>query len=397
MRAWRQVSTAVFLSAMTLLGAACSDPIEKVWQYPSYAASYSSPAMSGNMIVFGTSSGELHAVSKSGSFLWKFPARKEIVASPAIHKDLVLFGSTNHNFYALDQKGKLVWKYPTFDRIKGDPLVVDGVVYFGSYDDHLYALDAETSEVVWAFPPLEKPAGKASDETPPADGAEAEAAATAAKAKEAQARALWPNNDFSYSRPTLTSKGLIVVGNLDGHLYAIDPKTGKLKWRWGDEHVAKAKASITSTVLEHDGKLFFGGNDGKVYAIALSDQAVVWTFETGDEVNSSPLIDENGVLYIGSRDKKLYALDANSGEKKWEFLAGGPILGRPALYQNLLIFGGGEGDGHIYAVDRASGKEFWRYKTGDRVDADAIIDGDRFYISSGDRNLYAFQINRTTN
>ena len=37
-----------------------------------------------------------------------------------------------------------------------------------------------------------------------------------------------------------------------------------------------------------------------------------------------------------------------------------------------------------------------RYKTGDKVDADPVVDGDRFYIASGDKNLYAFEIKRTT-
>jgi outer membrane protein assembly factor BamB len=359
----------------------CSEPpIEKVWQYPSYAASGSSPGVSDDLIVFGTASGELHAVSKSGGALWKFGARKEIISAPQVFDGLVLFGSTNHNFYALDTKGREVWKFTTFDRIKGDPLVAGNTVYFGSYDDHLYALDVTTKEQRWVFPPMDT----------------TDAGKLAIAKADAATKALWPKNDFSYSQPTLTSNGLIVSGNLDGYLYGIDQTTGELKWRWGDEHTVKAKASITSTVLELNETLYFGGNDGKVYAIALNDQSVKWSFETGDEVNSSPVIDENGVLYIGSRDKKLYALDAKTGALKWAFEAQGPILGKPALYKNLVLFGGGEGDGTIYAVDAESGKLFWQYKTEGRIDADCVVDGDRFYVASADRNLYAFEIRETT-
>lgn len=354
---------------------ACSEPIEKLWQYPSYAASGSSPGISEDLIVFGTASGEVHAVTKSGSAAWKFGARKEIISAPAIVDGLIFFGSTNQNFYALDAKGREVWKYTTLDRIKGDPLVVNDTVYFGSYDDHVYALDTASSEERWVFPPL---------------------SSDALAAVPAEERALWPTSDFSYAQPLATSDGLLVIGNLDGHLYAIERETGRLRWRWGNDHVAKAKKSITSSVLERDGTLYFGGNDGKVYAIALADQSLRWSHDTGDEVNSSPVIDEGGTLYIGSRDKKLYALDAKTGALKWSFAAQGPILGKPALYQNLVLFGGGEGDGTVYAVDRNAGTLFWSYKTEGKIDADCVVDGNRFYVASADRNLYAFEIKKTT-
>ena len=39
---------------------------------------------------------------------------------------------------------------------------------------------------------------------------------------------------------------------------------------------------------------------------------VLWEFETGHEVNSSPAIGPDGTVYFGSRDKKLYAFRTNS-------------------------------------------------------------------------------------
>lgn len=385
------------LSCALALSACSSDPVEKLWAYRSHAAGYSSPAVRDNVVVFGTTAGEVHALSRDGAFLWKFQTRKEIVSAPQIIDNLILFGSTNHNFYAIDLKGRQTWKYTTFSRIKGDANVdrETRTVYFGSYDKHLYALDAISRGERWIFPPQSADDREtAADQggTPPAPPAED--AAEGGEAAPVIDRSQWPADAFSYAQPTLTSNGLVVIGNLDGHLYALDKKTGALAWRWGAQG-ATARRGITSTVFEHEGVLYFGANDGKVHAIKLSDQSDVWTFETGGEVNSSPVIDATGTLYVGSLDHKLYALDAKTGQKKWEMTAQGPIVSRPALYQDkLVLIGAGEGDGHVYAVNTANGEVYWKYKTDDKIEADVLVDGDRFYVASGDKHLYAFRVNK---
>lgn len=409
MRALRRLATYTSALVVLALCSCTSGSVEKLWQYPSYAASFSSPAVSNSIVVFGTTAGELHALSRDGAFLWKFQTRKEIVSAPQIMDNLIFFGSTNHNFYAVDLKGRQVWKYTTFSRIKGDANVDADTnsVVFGSYDRHLYSLDAVTRAERWVFPPHDD--GKPKDDAAEAlaEGEKKDEETKDGEAKDGEAdgedaapeapkvdTSRWPQDAFSYAQPTFTSNGLIVVGNLDGHLYAVDKKTGELRWRWGGDG-AKTRGGITSTVLEHDGVLYFGSNDGKVHAIKLSDQSEVWAFETGGEVNSSPVIDSRGTLFIGSRDHKLYALDAKTGQKKWEYATKGPLLAKPVVYQDkLVIIGAGEGDGHIYAVNAQDGKLFWKYKTGDKIEADAYIDGDRFYVASGDKNLYAFRVTK---
>jgi hypothetical protein len=39
---------------------------------------------------------------------------------------------------------------------------------------------------------------------------------------------------------------------------------------------------------------------------------VLWEFETGGQVESSPAIGSDGTVYIGSKDKKLYAIKTDS-------------------------------------------------------------------------------------
>ena len=92
---------------------------------------------------------------------------------------------------------------------------------------------------------------------------------------------------------------------------------------------------------------------------------------------------------------KLYALDLKTGKETCHFTAKGPIISYPAFYKDLVIFSGGQGDGNVYAVRQGSCKLFFSHKTGYKIESDPVIDGDRFYVTSGDRKLYSFKINKT--
>lgn len=408
----------VYASIMSSV--ACDDSVKQLWKYRSNSASRSSPGLWGNLIVFGTRSGEVHAVSTEGAFKWRFNARKEVVSAPVVMGNAIYFGSTDSNFYAIDHAGRQVWKFSTRKPIKGDPVAVGDDIVFGSYDGHLYRLGARNAEVKWIFPPRDEEASdptesatknlvgaateQKSADTPPLDpvkDAEAIAAIENAKKAElakkaalAEMQKMSPQDGFSYAQPTLTSNGLIVAGNLDGYVYAVNAETGAFAWRFAPGGEGERKG-ITSTVVERDGVLYFGSNDGKVYAVGLSDRQVKWSFPTQDEVNSSPVLDDGNTLYIGSRDKKFYAIDRTTGKKKWMYPCAGPVLTQPVLYKNLVIFGAGEGDGHVYALNTANGEVFWRFKTEGAVDGDPFLNDNKFYISSEDRNLYAFEIKKT--
>ena len=46
-----------------------------------------------------------------------------------------------------------------------------------------------------------------------------------------------------------------------------------------------------------------GCYDGSVYVLNIASGAIVWSFQTGDAVKSSPLVDpEDGCVYVGSHD-----------------------------------------------------------------------------------------------
>jgi outer membrane protein assembly factor BamB len=249
--------------------------------------------------------------------------------------------------------------------------IADGVVYATSYDGHIYALNPDNGDLIWQFPADIEPGDKepADEDTPLKERIEPKA--------------------FSYAAPTV-HEGMLYVGNLDGYMYAIHTKDGSLKWRF------KTGSGITSSALVHAGTLYFGSKDNHLYAIdAATGSQVKWKFKAGGDVLSSPKISD-GVIFIGSNDKNFYAIDAKTGQEKCHFTAAGEVISYGAFYKNLVFFGGGQNDGHIYAINQADCSLFFKYKTGYKIESDPILLDNNLYITSGDRKLYAFKINKTT-
>src|SRR5689334_17631678 len=76
-----------------------------LWKFTTDSAIYSSPAISGNTIYFGSSDRNLYALDRStGKLLWKFPTKGQVNSSPAVHDNKIIFASTDGNIYGIDQK-----------------------------------------------------------------------------------------------------------------------------------------------------------------------------------------------------------------------------------------------------------------------------------------------------
>ncbi len=145
----------------------------------------------------------------------------------------------------------------------------------------------------------------------------------------------------------------------------------RVKWKFptGDR--------VVSSPVWHEGVIYFGGDDGNIYAVDATNGRQLWKHATGGPAPSSPAVSD-GVVYALSYDGKLYALDARTGGTRWKFTTGGErrfeakglhgtqpknqtiadafdvFLSSPVVAQGAVYFG--SGDGNLYAVDTASGR-----------------------------------------
>jgi outer membrane protein assembly factor BamB len=143
----------------------------------------------------------------------------------------------------------------------------------------------------------------------------------------------------------------------------------------------------SSPVVTADGVVYFGSNDGKVYALRAFDGIRTWDFATGGAVRSSPAMDQNGNLYVGSDDGFLYALDPQ-GSQLWTFPTNAPISSSPAIYSTAALFFGSE-SGNFYSLN-LDGTQRWSFTAGGAIRSSPALDGDaNSFFGADDGKLYA--------
>lgn len=120
----------------------------------------------------------------------------------------------------------------------------------------------------------------------------------------------------------------------------------------------------------------------------MSATGLLWKFETGDEVRSSPAV-QSGTLFIGSYDNKLYALEARTGRQQWAFSTEGGICGTPAVWRNLVLIG--SEDFNVYGVQASTGQEAWTYRTWQQVRSSPRVHGEALFIGSDDGFMHALE------
>jgi len=189
----------------------------------------------------------------------------------------------------------------------------------------------------------------------------------------------FPTGDRIMSSPVADGKVLYFGGD-DGNIYAVDAETGRQIWK----RATGGPAPCTPAVA--NGTVYAGSYDGKFYALNAQTGAIKWKFATEGEKRfeakgihglqpksqtiadqfdvylSSPVVVQ-GVVYFGSGDGNLYALDAATGELKWKFKTGDVIHASPAYADGVLFVG--SWDSYFYAVDAATGKEKWKFHGGE--------------------------------
>ncbi|MBS1717551.1 MAG: PQQ-binding-like beta-propeller repeat protein [Armatimonadetes bacterium] len=189
----------------------------------------------------------------------------------------------------------------------------------------------------------------------------------------------FPTGGRIFSSP-VTANGLIYFGSDDGNIYAVDATTGVQKW------MAATGGPVDSTPAVVDGSLYVVSYDGRLYCLDAATGDTKWKFITEGErrfeakgihgfqprtqtfadpydmYQSSPTV-VNGTVYFGSGDTNVYAVNAESGELKWKFKCGDVVHASPAVSGGVVFFG--SWDSFFYAVDEATGALKWKFQGGE--------------------------------
>jgi outer membrane protein assembly factor BamB len=225
-------------------------------------------------------------------------------------------------------KGSGAWNYLRWvtaagitDRVEASPVIgSDGTIYIGADDGKVYAIDGVTGVIRWAV-------------TLQSQGVDSSAA--------------------------IGVDGTVYVGAGES-VVALDPVAGAEKWRF-----ATAGYVESSPTIGPDGTLYVGADDAKVYALDSRTGELKWFFTFPDDsvTDSSPAVGADGTVYIGSDKGTLYALNGRTGNLKWSFITVGEISGAPVLGSDGTVYVSGlnsaKTEARTYALDGMSGIQKW--------------------------------------
>lgn len=246
----------------------------------------------------------------------------------------------------------------------------------------------------------------------------------------------WSTGNGVFSTPVIGADETVYVGSADKSFYALDPVSGRERWRFatgecidcagaiatdGTVYFASCDAGLYgltpqgeerwrlnlfadrrhftpssiywwegNVVLGPNGLLYAGNDDFNAYAIEPGGE-VRWAYLTGLHIWAAPSFSADGAVYFASFDRHLYALDAETGARRWSTNTGNFVVSSPAIGGDGTIFFGSF-DSHVYAVEPRSGTILWKLPTGGPIYASPALAPDgRIYIGSSDGNLYAIE------
>ncbi len=232
----------------------------------------------------------------------------------------------------------VLWEFKANEAIETTPVIADGRIFAADVMGKVYAINFDDGKEIWS---RDYDTGFLASPS----------------VRELPLRAL-PSSDEASSNADSTSGSIVVVGDVEGNLYALDPSTGTERWKQSTD------GEINGSAAFFDDKVLVTSQDGKLYAFAITDGTPVWTYQTDDQIRCNPTI-AGSQTFLGGCDGSLHRVDLNTGKVIGEPMPlGGPtgstaaVVGDKAFVPIM--------DGAVLALDWKAGKELWRYEDPDR-------------------------------
>jgi outer membrane protein assembly factor BamB len=257
------------------------------------------------------------------------------------------------------------------------PTIVDGHLYAASVDGVVEAIDAASGRTIW-----QKKLGtrkgwlwKRGDNSLRWSGGPAVAGdllvvgsldgeVYALSAQDGSERWHATVSSEVISRPAIGAQ-IVVVRTVDGRLTGLDVADGSRKWVFDQSVPPLSLRGNSSPVIIGDA-VYDGFDNGKIVAVRLADGAPLWvqTLSTGEgrtEVErladvDGEVVDVGGnVVAVGYRGQ-MAAIAASNGRPMWQRDISS--YGGAAAGDSALVLADAEGD--VWAFDRDTGASLWK-------------------------------------
>ena len=315
-----------------------------VWEFPTKAGVYSSPAADENCIYIGSNDSCLYALSKKeGQLKWKFKTNGQLRSTPLIYNESVIFNSTDGNVYSLRKAdAHLQWTFQTegeknydlWDYYISSPVYSENKIVIGSGDGNVYAIAPDSGKLIWKF----------------------------------------KTNDIVHATP-LVHNNKVYIGSYDGVFYSLNAKTGQPIWQFktvGNAYFPKGEIQKGAAIYQHS--IIFGCRDYNIYALDIETGRGHWNIvERGSWVIATPLVCQDAI-YVGTSDTHRFnALSAQTGDLKYSVQLNMRVYAEAVSYKNDIIFGCF--NGKLYRMNPANTEIHQIFQTkGSKRNYDTVYD-----------------------
>ncbi|WP_371376420.1 outer membrane protein assembly factor BamB [Thalassotalea aquiviva] len=205
----------------------------------------------------------------------------------------------------------------------------------------------------------------------------------------------------------------VFVSSRAGDTVAFELESGKKVWELDFSNIdnargffdSKTSALISGGAVTGYNKVFWGSENGDVYAINAESGELVWHTKVPGEVISTPALDSN-MLVVNTSSGVLIALDSETGEEKWKTDQSVPPLSLRGVSGVSITAGGafvGLASGNVSVFIMENGQQGWMSEIGEAtgatelqrivdVDVTPVIWGDKVYAISSNGNLAALDL-----
>ncbi len=355
------------------------------WTFKADSGITARPTAYLDYLFVATQKGSLYALDAiDGTVKWQFQAGAGILAPPQVYKNNVISVSLDGKLYVLDLKtGNLKWDLYTETGIVYSPYIIDDTIYVGSSGGQVNAITINNLHL-WTYKEITGVGSPMMADNKQVYFADLSGAIVSISREKGEF--LWKTRLDSIVSSSILIKNSSILFSASDYLYAIDSKTGNIKW------FRKLPCEIYSSPVIDDSQLYFGTWDGKLYAFVYKIGKYEWYHQSYGYVYSTPIILPNGIGYE-STDNKFRIVDNKGKQELFSYNVMATKYFSPKSTGDILIL---DGLGYLVAYDLKQNKELWRTEQLDiqkwKVYTTPAIGKDIVVYGSNDQNCYALSL-----
>ena len=336
------------------------------WFFQTPGPVLASPIVAGELMLVNGGDGVLYAIdSSTGNLKWRVPVGDALVAgTPAVARGIVYVAAQGHGLMALNlYSGTPLWRVDTHLPVRAAPMVAGSLLFVMVGANDLLCLDRLTGKEYWEF----KSEDVLSDFWPsqglPAvtinDGGLVFVALGASTEFNALSlrtgRKVWEQRMDSrmVGSPVYDAQSnLVFAATWMGHVYAMDSRTGTIRWRYDLPRADNIDAGFASGPALANETLFIVDYTGRVMALDAHNGRPHWIFQGQGSIVASPIVlmsnDAGMDVYVANQDGNLTALNGINGAQEWHIYLG-ELRSMPVAVKGTL-FVGSVGDHGLFAL-----------------------------------------------